>query len=174
MKALILAGGAGTRLRPITHTRAKQLVPVANTPILHYGIHSMVAAGITSITGRVVADDSYFDEVYFHPSWYAGERGEWYSAEVSALAFNDNCVDVSWSAKGKLPGSKASYSLNPNTSYVDFSSVVEVAAKGRSRYDAPEIDGSVHIQSRRPLRTGDIVTVKIDRADPYDLYGSAV
>ncbi|WP_164762282.1 hypothetical protein, partial [Mesorhizobium sp. M7A.T.Ca.TU.009.02.1.1] len=41
-------------------------------------------------------------------------------------------------------------------------------------YDAPEIDGSVHIQSRRPLRQGDIITVKIDRADAYDLYGSAV
>ncbi|WP_406871780.1 30S ribosomal protein S12 methylthiotransferase RimO [Aminobacter sp. P9b] len=48
------------------------------------------------------------------------------------------------------------------------------SAKGRTKYDAPEIDGSVHIQSRRPLRVGDIVTVKIDRADAYDLYGSAV
>ncbi|TIR28460.1 MAG: 30S ribosomal protein S12 methylthiotransferase RimO [Mesorhizobium sp.] len=48
------------------------------------------------------------------------------------------------------------------------------SAKGRTKYDAPEIDGSVHIQSRRPLRAGDIVTVKIDRADAYDLYGSAV
>lgn len=48
------------------------------------------------------------------------------------------------------------------------------SAKGRSRYDAPEIDGAVHIQARRPLRSGEIVTVKIDRADSYDLYGQAV
>ncbi|WP_274629038.1 30S ribosomal protein S12 methylthiotransferase RimO [Arvimicrobium flavum] len=48
------------------------------------------------------------------------------------------------------------------------------AAKGRTRYDAPEIDGSVHFTSRRPLRAGDIVTVKISRADAYDLYGEAV
>ncbi|BCH25075.1 ribosomal protein S12 methylthiotransferase RimO [Mesorhizobium sp. L-8-10] len=48
------------------------------------------------------------------------------------------------------------------------------AGKGRTKYDAPEIDGCVHIQSRRPLRVGDIVTVKVDRADAYDLYGTAV
>ncbi|PYE86870.1 30S ribosomal protein S12 methylthiotransferase RimO [Phyllobacterium leguminum] len=47
-------------------------------------------------------------------------------------------------------------------------------AKGRTRYDAPEIDGSVHIQSRRPLRAGDIVTVKIEQSDAYDLHGMAV
>jgi ribosomal protein S12 methylthiotransferase len=48
------------------------------------------------------------------------------------------------------------------------------AGKGRTKYDAPEIDGAVHITSRRPLRAGEIVTVKIDRADAYDLYGQAV
>jgi ribosomal protein S12 methylthiotransferase len=47
-------------------------------------------------------------------------------------------------------------------------------AKGRSKYDAPEIDGAVHVTSRRPLRQGDIVTVKIERADAYDLHGVAV
>ena len=49
-----------------------------------------------------------------------------------------------------------------------------LTAKGRTKYDAPEIDGNVHIQSRRPVRVGDIITVKIEGSDAYDLHGSAV
>jgi ribosomal protein S12 methylthiotransferase len=47
-------------------------------------------------------------------------------------------------------------------------------SKGRSMADAPEIDGAVYVVSRRPLRVGEIATVKIERADEYDLHGSAV
>jgi ribosomal protein S12 methylthiotransferase len=47
-------------------------------------------------------------------------------------------------------------------------------AKGRTKGDAPEIDGATYVASRRPLRVGEIATVKIDRADEYDLHGTAV
>lgn len=47
------------------------------------------------------------------------------------------------------------------------------AAKGRSMADAPEIDGAVYVTSRRPLRVGEITTVKVERADEYDLHGTA-
>ncbi|WP_283139131.1 glucose-1-phosphate thymidylyltransferase [Rhizohabitans arisaemae] len=55
MKALVLAGGSGTRLRPITHTSAKQLVPVANKPVLFYGLEAIAEAGVREV-GIVVGE----------------------------------------------------------------------------------------------------------------------
>ena len=58
--------------------------------------------------------------------------------------------------------------------HVIIDEVGPTVARGRSKADAPEIDGAVYLSSRRPLKVGEIVTAKIERSDEYDLHGSVV
>ena len=51
-------------------------------------------AGLNEISGNLIADDSYFDKVRFLPGWNPKDREKWYSAQVSPLSLNDNCVEI--------------------------------------------------------------------------------
>ena len=66
MKGIILAGGLGTRLRPLTHTGAKQLIPVANKPVLEYCIEDLKAAGVSEMAERI---KSVTDAIGYGSRW---------------------------------------------------------------------------------------------------------
>ena len=131
MKALILAGGAGTRLRPITHTSAKQLVPVANKPILFYGIEAMVAAGITDI-GVIVGDTR--DEVMG-----ALGDGSRFGASITFIPQDEplglaHCVLI---AGDFLGGDDFVMYLGDNLLEQDLGAFIEAFESGRSAPEPP-------------------------------------
>ncbi len=116
--------------------------------------------GIRKIYGYIIGEDDYFDDEYFGNGWPKGERGEWYCAEVSALSFNDNCIDLEWEGarKAGLPGI---FQLNPPTSYVTIINGVKTVEK----------DGRLRIGYQREDKTNIIRahgTIPAKRKDVYD------
>src|SRR5262245_21814362 len=89
----------------------------------------------------------------------------------------DNVKEQRWQrfmqAEQKITNSRLKRKAGPRQEVI-IDEIGSTAARGRSMADAPEIDGSVFVVSRRPLRVGEITTVKIEHADEYDLHGIAV
>jgi glucose-1-phosphate thymidylyltransferase len=135
MKGLILSGGAGTRLRPITHTSAKQLVPVANKPILFYGLEHMVAAGIREF-GIVVGDTA--DEI----KAAVGDGSSW-GVEVTYIPQDEplglaHCVLI---ARDFLGDDDFVMYLGDNMIQQGVAEFVERFELERRRADSPTLDG---------------------------------
>lgn len=103
-----------------------------NTAIFRDWAKALRQMGIEKIEGNVVGDDDYFGDDTFGQGWSPNSRGNWFSAEVSALSFNDNCVDVTWNGSGAV-GKPAPYKLNPPTSYVKFTNEVRIGKKGTEK-----------------------------------------
>lgn len=138
MKALVLAGGAGTRLRPITYTRAKQLVPVAGKPILFYGLEAIAAAGIKEV-GIIVGDTA--DEVRAA----VGDGGAWgvsvtYLPQHAPLGLA-HCVLI---AREFLGGDDFVMYLGDNLLQQDLAAFVEAFEAAREAAAAPRLYGQEH------------------------------
>ncbi len=108
--------------------------------ILRQWADFLLQRGIRRITGDVVGIDDAFDDQAQAPGWPETERGEWYCAEVSALAFNDSCVDVRWSGAGVGDKEPARYEIIPPTQYVqivNFVTAVREKAPHERYYERP-------------------------------------
>jgi len=111
--------------------------------------------GILRINGDVVGDDDYFDDTLFGVGWYPDERAEWYCAEVSALSFNDGCIDIIWQGS-RRPGRPATYALNPPTDYCRILDRVQTVStrikEWDIRYKRAETSNEIEADGRIPAR----------------------
>ncbi len=87
--------------------------------------------GITTIDGDIIGVDDYFDDVNLGLNWDPDYREEWYSAEVSALSFNDACVDLIVRGEAKA-GQRAHVSLDPPTSYLTLDNRLTTASSSKT------------------------------------------
>ena len=121
---------------------------------------------ITHINRDLLIDDFLFDDVRFHPSWPVNQANNWFAAEVSALNFNDNCIDVTISPAAQA-GQLAGYAINPNTSYVNITNECITAAKGTNTCWAARQLGANHITLKSEVRNEDTIYVTVARPSAF-------
>jgi glucose-1-phosphate thymidylyltransferase len=166
MRGLILAGGSGTRLRPITHTGAKQLVPIANKPIIFYGIEAMAAAGITEV-GVVVGDNREEFITAIGDGWQFGVNVTYISQEAPlGLA---HCVLI---ARDFLGDDDFVMYLGDNMLQQDLNGFVEKFEDERAA--APELGANP-----RPAPSAQILLARVDDPRQFgvaeiDEYGEVI
>lgn len=111
---------------------------------------------VRKIEGRVIGDDNYFDDQYFGDGWYPRERAEWYCAEISALSFNDNCVDLVFTG-GREFGAPSTVEVLPRTNYVTLNNRVATRRSNSTEYVSfVRQDKSNVIEARGAVRPGSI------------------
>jgi D-alanyl-D-alanine carboxypeptidase/D-alanyl-D-alanine-endopeptidase (penicillin-binding protein 4) len=89
------------------------------------------AAGLKTIEGDLLADDSFFDDTRFLPGWDPRFAGRWFSAEVSALSLNDNCIDVT--VEPTRPGQPAHVEVEPASPFVQVAGAPQTTTGGAAR-----------------------------------------
>ncbi len=95
-------------------------------------VDSLKSIGISRINGRIIGDDNYFEDEIMGYGWSWDYQSNYYAAQISALSFNDNCVDICFTPAGNL-GEAAQFQLRPNTKYVHVFNQVKTVRPGLNR-----------------------------------------
>jgi D-alanyl-D-alanine carboxypeptidase/D-alanyl-D-alanine-endopeptidase (penicillin-binding protein 4) len=125
------------------------------TKPLEYWADSLKAHNITAIDGNIIGDDNYFDEEIMGEGWAWDYQSDWYAAQISALSFNDNCINIYFAA-GDSIGAPAKYQLMPETDYAQILDKVltvrngqekEITFKRKRGTNQVEINGTISMYS---------------------------
>lgn len=116
---------------------------------------SLKEKGVTKIAGRIIGDDNYFEDEIMGYGWEWDDQSDYYAAQISAVTFNDNCVDILF-APGEKTGDSARYQLRPNTGFVRIHNRVTtvrpgletgVVFKRKRAFNDVTISGSIALHS---------------------------
>jgi len=119
-------------------------------------------AGIKIIDGNVIGDDNYFEDEILGKGWAWDDQSDSYSPQISALSFNDNCMNIAFTASDTI-GGIAEYELLPDTRYVTINFNVKTVEEGR--------DTEIHIDRKRGTNDVEITgSISINREDVMDLF----
>jgi len=123
---------------------------------------------VAVLGGNLLIDDTIFDDERFHPSWPIEQADKWYAAQVSALNFNNNCIDVTFAPAGQA-GQPALYAIRPETRYATIINHCKTVSRGASTVGASREHGSNNITLRGKCRKAITkpIHVTVDRPSAY-------
>ena len=163
---LVIVGGGDPNLSGRLYNGETMAVPKAIAAAIRQ-------AGINEVTGDLVMDDRLFDRVYHAPGWPEKERLWWYAAPISALSFNDNCIDIMIKGAANV-GAPASVSVAPDLPCARV--VVQCVTVGKQRREgvtfARREDGAAVVGGR--IRAGRTRTENITVPDPPIYLAAAI
>lgn len=132
------------------------------TKIFEDWADSLKAAGISAIAGDIIGNDNYFEDEIMGAGWAWDYQSDWYAAQISALSFNDNCVDIIFTA-GDTIAAPATYRLEPATKYVRIANFVTTIDSGLS--------AEIYFNRKRGTNDVEITgTIAIDKKHKRDWF----
>ena len=123
------------------------------TYVLDSWADSLFKKGIRSVTGYVIGDDNYFDDEIMGEGWAWDYQSDWYAAQISALSFNDNCIDIIISP-GDTIGDPVNISIEPDVEYIEVANTaITVLDRPHQGVSASRDRGTnrIHIEGALPI-----------------------